>query len=95
MIIRVDITVAIDFNFCCRNQGLLKSFGVTVAKLAVELRVSSTAAVMKVCHAEVDDKSAATGGMVEILSNFNISTLVAPGSSYFELCLDNMAAGLD
>ena len=67
-----------------------KIFGVTVAKLAVELRVSSTAAVAEVCHAEVYDKSAATGGMVEIMSNFNSSTLAAPGSSHFELCLDNV-----
>ena len=68
-----------------------KIFGVTVAKLAVELRVSSTAAVAEVLNAEVNDKSAATGGMVEIMSNFNISTHAAPGSSYFELCLDNVA----
>ena len=85
MIICVDITVSINFNFCGRNQGRLKIFAVTVAKLAVELRVSSTAAVAEVRHAEVDDESAATGGMVEILSNFNISTLEAPGSSFFEL----------
>ena len=90
MIISVHITVAINFNFCGRNQGLLK---ITVAKLAVELRVSSTAAVAEVRHAEVDDESAATGGMVEIMSNFNISTLAAPGSSYFELRLDNVADG--
>ena len=47
MIISTDITVAINFNFCCRNQGLLK---ITVAKLAVELVVSSTDAVAEVCH---------------------------------------------
>ena len=90
MIISIDITVAIDFSFCGRNQGLLK---IMVAKLAVELRVRSTAAIAEVCHAEVNDKSSATDSMVEILSNFNISTRAAPGSSYFELRLDNVADG--
>ena len=62
-----------------------------MAELAVELRVGCEAAVAQMCHAEVYDKRAATRGMVEILSNFNISTLTAPAGSYFELCLDNMA----
>jgi hypothetical protein len=46
-------------------------------------------------HAEVDDERAATGGMVEIMSNFDISTLTAPAGSYFELRLDNMADGAE
>ena len=62
-----------------------------MAELAVELWVGCAAAVAQICHAEVDDERAATGGMVEIMSNFNISTLTAPAGSYFELCLDDMA----
>ena len=58
-----------------------------MAELAVELWVGCAAAVAQICHAEVDDERAATGGMVEIMSNFNISTLTAPAGSYFELVL--------
>ena len=61
-----------------------------MAELAVELRVGCTAAVARMRHGEVDDKSEGTNSMVEIMSNFNISTLTAPAGSYFELCLDNM-----
>ena len=62
-----------------------------MAELAVELRVGCAAAVVQMRHAEVEDERAATRGMVEIMSNFNISTLTAPAGSYFELCLNNMA----
>ena len=66
-----------------------------MAKLAIELRVSRTAAVAEVCHAEVDDHVAATSSMVEILKNFNISTLAAPAGSDcdFELRPDNVTNG--
>ena len=47
------------------------------------------------CHAEVNDTSVGTIGMVEIMSNFNISTLTAPAGSYFELCLDNMVDSVE
>ena len=66
MIISIGVTVAISLNFCSRNQGRLKIFGVTVAKPAVELRVRRTAAVAEVRHAEVNDQIVATSGMVEI-----------------------------
>ena len=64
-----------------------------MVKLAAELRVSRTAAVAEVCHAEVDDQIAATSSMVEILKNFNISTLTAPAGSDFELRPDNVTNG--
>ena len=63
---------------------------ISVAKLAVELRVVCAAAVAQMCHAEVDDQVANASCMVEIMSNFNISTLMAPAGSYFELSLDYM-----
>jgi hypothetical protein len=44
-----------------------------------------------VCHEEVDDRIAATGSMVEIMKNFNISTLTAPAGSYFGLRPDNVS----
>ena len=62
-----------------------------MAQLAIELRVSRTTAVAEVRHAEVDDQIAATSSMVEILKNFNISTLTAPADSDFELRPDNMS----
>ena len=62
-----------------------------MAELAVELRVGCAAAVAQMRHAEVNYQRVATRGMVEIMSNFNISTITAPAGSYFELSLDNMA----
>ena len=62
-----------------------------MAELAVELRVGCAAAVAQMSHAEVNDQVVGTSCMVEIMSNFNISTLTAPAGSYFELHLDNMA----
>ena len=58
-----------------------------MAELAVELRVGCAAAVVQIRHAEVNDQVAGTTGMVEIMSNVNISTLTAPAGSYFELVL--------
>ena len=57
-----------------------------MSKVPIELRVSRTA-VAEVRHSEVNDEIAATGSMVEImnLKTFNISTLIAPTGSYFEL----------
>ena len=49
-----------------------------MAELAVELWVGRAAALAQMCHAEVNDQVAGTIGMVQILSNFNISTLSAP-----------------
>ena len=62
-----------------------------MAELAVELRVRCAAAVAQMHHAEVNNQRVLTSGMVEVMSNFNISTLTAPAGSYFELSLYNMA----
>ena len=62
-----------------------------VAELAVELLVGCAAAVAQMRHAEVDNQVAGTSCIMEIMSNFDISTLKAPAGSYFELSLDNMA----
>ena len=55
-----------------------------VSRTAVRLCVA------QVPHGEVDDHVAGTSSMVEIMGNFNISTLTAPAGTYFELSLDSV-----
>jgi transcriptional/translational regulatory protein YebC/TACO1 len=93
VIINVDITVAIDFNFCGRNQGLLK---ITVTKLAVELRVSSTAAVAEVRHAlSKHGGNLGTEGSVAFQFKHCGQLLLAPGTSEDAVMEAALDAGAD
>ena len=54
MVINIGVTVAISLNFRQKPETFSGILRVTVAKLAIELLVSRTAAVAEGCHAEVD-----------------------------------------